>query len=325
MIIMTTSNIPKTDDLIHKLENSTAMQSLAMEKHVASRLQKLKWDVVHSCYYTDTKENKPREIDVTGKQVWVRHMKGYLDDVLRLHVIIECKSAKGFHLLFASTAGDNYIGKPHDQWFGQESDIHRLRLADTLTSSGLNKAQMSTVIGHYNRIAYQDEEVSPEQLYVGLLPPLLQASAFRETNFGVDKELETSVLWKAGLALSSAISSFKEDYILGCLDDIKLGVDMALLNSEDEDSVVQEIIDELNSRAGQLDLYHPIVVVDCMLWDVTGAEPKRVEWCRLKQSDIHHLGEWWFDVVSYDCFDRYITELTNHYKKQLVELKAHLD
>jgi hypothetical protein len=92
-----------------RLKSSKAMQSLAMEGGIGSQLRALNWDVLHSCYYTDVKEGKLREVDVVGKQLWERKTKEGRQ-ILILHLVIECKSAKEYHLLFAPNS--NLVGQP---------------------------------------------------------------------------------------------------------------------------------------------------------------------------------------------------------------------
>ncbi len=318
---MTDKNQKTVDDLVTRLKNSTAMQSLTMEQSVAKRLRKLKWDVVHSCYYVDPKESKLREIDVTGKQVWSHQINKDDCSTLRLHTVIECKSAKGFHILFACESR-GHTGSIHAQWLGARDSAHRIRLADTLSSLELNRTQINTIINHYNKLAYEDENLPTTKLHINTLPPKFHASAFRETNIGSDKELEASVLWKAGLTLSSVVESFNEEFLFGVMDDIKLASDMTLLYGDG--NVVPAIIDELNLRGDLINLYHPIVVIDCALWSVKDSKPKPIQWCRLKQSNLDDFSDWWFDVVSYDYFDQYITELTSFYNSQLMGLGAKL-
>ena len=184
------------EELVSKVRKSPAAQSLEMEQAVSKHLQRLKWEVVHGCYYTDIKEGKIRELDVVGEQIWARSFNDINPEVIRLHTVIECKSAKGYHLIFAPGITNRNILQIHAQWIGKDDDDHRIRLAEILNTFDMNKAQVARIINHYNRIAFDDDEVgSGERLYIDTFPCETVASAFRESNIGSDKELETSVMW----------------------------------------------------------------------------------------------------------------------------------
>jgi hypothetical protein len=314
--------VSKDNEIQTKLSVSTAMQSLTMERKIAIKLDKLKWDVVHSCYYMDPKENKLREIDVTGTKAWIRQNNKRETTISRLHLIIECKTAKGFHLLFSPIIPENHFASLHDEWYGVDDQDHRKRFTDMLEVMKLSEDQKATIFEHYKKIIYSDEETPDNRLYIRSFPTPLLASAFRETNIGADKEGEISILWKAGQALASAVKSFREESLTETLDDISFVVDIESLYGKQD--LLQTAIEQLNLHAGQLDIYHPIVVIDCMLWEMNSKSPRRIDWCRLMQSDIDGFSNWWFDVVSNHYFDRYITKLSQYYNQEFRKEKSRL-
>jgi hypothetical protein len=59
-----------------------------------------------------------------------------------------------------------------------------------------------------------------------------------------------------------------------------------------------------------------------MLWAATDSGPKQIEWCRVKRREASGLGDWWFDVVTHDYFNHFITDLTRHYRRELLKLGA---
>lgn len=306
-------------NLVAKLKKSSAAQSLLMEQKIGKLLKKKKWEVVHSCYYTDTRENKVREIDLVGEQFWARKFDYINPEIVNMYAVVECKTAKGFHLLFSPDISDNYPPRLHAQWIGDEEDTTRLRLAEVLNSLNLGKTQVSKIIAHYNKIVYSDEEDNAndgEILSINIFPSTIQASAFRETNIGSEKDLEASVLWRAGLSLHSAISSLREDYLAGNMDDVKIIGEMETMYGTGD--VVQEINKHFTLRSSSVIYYHPIVVVDCMLWAMSGSKIQQIDWCRLTQSNTTGFSDWWFDVVSFEHFDNYISSLTDFYKEQLL-------
>jgi hypothetical protein len=84
--------------LEEKIKTSTSWNSLLAERQVSDILTEHKWHSVHSSYYTDPDTNKLREIDVIARQTWVRKVKN-ISNYAQLAMVIECKSAAGYHVI----------------------------------------------------------------------------------------------------------------------------------------------------------------------------------------------------------------------------------
>src|SRR3712207_1711510 len=109
-----------TTELEQKIQASSAWLSIQAERRDASTLASLKWAAVHNCFYTDPVTEKLREIDVVAMQVWKRAHEGN-SVFARLHLVIECRSAAGYHILISP------IPEPepkrvfrHTVWIGEE-------------------------------------------------------------------------------------------------------------------------------------------------------------------------------------------------------------
>src|ERR1043165_656469 len=85
--------------LDEKLAGCASANSLRMEASVAQILQKLRWSTVQGPYYNDPLTGKAREIDVVGQQLW-RHSGSVPDRRSTIQFVVECKSIKGWHILF---------------------------------------------------------------------------------------------------------------------------------------------------------------------------------------------------------------------------------
>src|SRR5256885_16591693 len=113
-----------TQSLSSKLTSSTSFFSLSSEQRIASTLKDLHWRAIHGCFYPDLKTEKLREIDVLANRKWERRGKslGVYADV---RLILEAKSAKGFHILFSPINRSSSHRQLNYEWLGQESRNHK--------------------------------------------------------------------------------------------------------------------------------------------------------------------------------------------------------
>jgi len=91
-----------SNEIKTKLLSSDAYKSLTNEKKVVGICEQLDWEVIHGCYYTDFQEGKIREVDVLASQKWIRKTKA-AEIFISLYLVIECKTAADYHLLFSNT------------------------------------------------------------------------------------------------------------------------------------------------------------------------------------------------------------------------------
>ena len=68
-------------------------------------------------------------------------------------------------------------------------------------------------------------------------------------------------------------------------------------------------------------IFHPIVVIDSMLWKAESSELEQLKWCRLRFA-ISGGSDWWSDVVQEDHFASYAAEVTEHYTHCLASNQA---
>lgn len=308
-------------DLHSKLINSDAFLSLSAEQRISSILQKLKWKAIHSCFYTDLKTEKLREIDVLGSQSWERKLK-ILGHYARLNLVVEAKSAKGYHLLFSQLKEPpvQRFRQVNDEWIGSEGKNHE-KVAQTLSNSSLNSEQVAFVFEKFKKLAYPRKGASIFRLLIKPPPPKLYCSAFRETNIGNVKDLDGSVLWRASQSLQSAVSALKEQQIEFHLEELAFDIEMASIIKLDP---VQQALERLNISVRFVELFHPVVVIDAPLWLAEEGAVKDISWCRFEQQATRGISDWWFDVVHSSYFDQYSKELTEYYQKQFKRVRARL-
>ena len=131
-------------DLQSRLLGSTSFQSLSSEQSILTTLKDLNWNAVHSCFYSDGKTEKLREIDVLGRRIWERKLK-HRTELADLHLIVEAKSVKGFHLLFSPLNGSAAYRQANTLWLIWEDE--RRQILMMLSDIGLTPEQ----IGHVQK------------------------------------------------------------------------------------------------------------------------------------------------------------------------------
>jgi hypothetical protein len=314
-----------TEELINRLTNSTAFKSLSTEQQLTTLLASLKWEANQSTYYLDYSTGKYRELDVIASQYW----KSSENDKVKvsLKLIIEVKSLSGYHLLFSEAISLPKYSRPrlHYEYIGYLADVPELGmnqkelLLDIVSKSGLKGTEVISFFERFEKALFPDEAIIPYDLAIKPFPDFLKASAFRETNIGGEKELDNSVLWKASQSLRSAVKSIKYDNIHNFHQDLGFVIEWALQTKQDP---VNLAIEEAVGRASQLDLFHPIIVVDANLWSVDGLVLQSIESCRFLQVDHRGSIDWWADIVSLSNFPTYIENLTKYYRSSFRKVKA---
>jgi hypothetical protein len=141
-----------TPDLHSRLQNSIAMDSLTSEQRIFSILEGLDWKTVHSCFYSDVTTQKIREIDIVGIQGWGRPLKHGWQRA-DLHLLVESKSAKGYHLLFAPLKQLDEDDLVNFQWLGLDG-VYREQIANILDKAGLKLEQAAYVLKRLESLAY---------------------------------------------------------------------------------------------------------------------------------------------------------------------------
>lgn len=303
-------------DVQTRILGSASFQSLSSEQTILSVLKDLGWGAIHSCFYVDGKTEKLREIDVLGRRIWERTLKNRQDSA-DLYLIAEAKSAKGFHLLFSPLEGSAAFKQANTQWFGWDEEqtiIFRM-----LPDIGLTAEQTEYVRKALQKIAFPKGGLRYGRLSVDPPPAEVYASAFRETNIGGEKDLESSVLWRASLSLASAVSSLKQQSLNHLRESLTEEFELAPLVKLDP---IGQVIEQLEVHLSTLSLFHPIVVIDAPLWLVKRGELSDIKWCRFQQLDTYGRSEWWFDAVHSEHFQQYAKELTQYYEERYKRARA---
>jgi hypothetical protein len=106
-----------TGNLEHRLDQSTSVASLRAELEVTRLLTKHRWVCSHGAFYSDPNEGRLRELDVIGRQMWKRQGRTR-EDVIRLHLLVEVKSARDWQVVFAPSDQPRTEGHISRVWAG---------------------------------------------------------------------------------------------------------------------------------------------------------------------------------------------------------------
>jgi hypothetical protein len=192
------------------------------------------------------------------------------------------------------------------QWLGEDDDELRIGLREVLASCGLPPAETREALERFHRVIFPGEEAAVAQLFAPPPKAPVHASSAKDAageRSGSDKE----PLWQAMQVVFAAMNGTTRQ-------------ELGMLLSELHDHLtgggidVETAVEALENGAMALTLFHPIVVTEASLFmlSATGAL-KPTPWCRLEHSRISS-GDRWFDLVSFDGFDRYAAGITRAYE-----------
>lgn len=310
-------------DLKAKLRNSPAARSLLMEYKVGRLLQEQGWTVSQSPYYPDPQTAKLREIDVLAEQRWMISIRDQREDFVNLQLVIECKSAKAFHLLFGPES--RFVmalsDRAYQSWLGHNDNA--VTITQTLIAEGLSDVQAKLLLKRFEEIAAPEGTYRHQGYDITPAKAKFRTPAFRETDTQKEKEKEKeSVLWRAILSLMSAMDSRIATSLVWKLE--RLGW-AARRVQEDFEEYGIELFDGLagdfSDALKELYVFHPIVVVDSQLWKVGPNDLESIDWRRLKLCTLGGK-DWWFDVVHAPRFETYAASVTKHYAEYFAEKQA---
>lgn len=312
------------DTLNEKLLRSKAVVTSQMEADVRRMCNANDWQAIQGVYYRDLKHAKYRELDVSATQRWKFVTKDNLgqNPSITINILAEVKTMSGYHLVF-----DNLDIKPflcfqssvYCDWVGYIENHHKQRMHEIFSYQGIDKNDFPSLIDKISAIAYPEDTVRISELLIQPSQAKFFAGSFRETNIGSEKELENSVLWKACQSLWSSIESFIDDNFEDFFGD--LDTNALLARQENDDTWFEQAIGNHSSSAS---LFHPVIVTSAKLWRLSssGKALEEIPSTRLFIQDQRGHVIRWFDVVNFDAFDDWISDVTNQYYETLTQVNA---
>ena len=303
------------NDLIQKILKTSTFRSLKMERDISFKLESNGWKVINGVFYADLKENKHREVDIVSTQIWGKG-EGKEEKIIRLYLVIECKSMKDFHILVSPQVCSHLKIAAHHHWIGFETQ--NIEHISSHISKFVKKEHLHIFLKMLQEIAYPNDISKIFQYCINPPNASVQASAFRETNIGSEKTLENSVLWRATQSLNSAINSFKHDCFDGDLSSI---FSEHLILDSPESTSTEKILYWFDRISNEINIWHPIVVLDSCLWSINNSITP-ISWFRFDR--INYIGNrsWWCDIVNSSYIDSFIKKLTQYYKDKFQSVGA---
>jgi hypothetical protein len=214
----------KLEDLADKILKSESHRSFATESWVRETISGLRWTAVQGAIYQDPREGKLREIDVLARRSWESSTakKARVDVVL----VIECKTMKGFHLLLAP-ASVGYLRFRTSQlasWLGYVYQEERPEITAALEKYGYGRGEVAEILKRIGKACYPRQYAKVGKFFIEPPPIATLFNAWKETNIGAEKDLDTSVFWRAVLALDSCVTSLRARRVQAFLEELEATV-----------------------------------------------------------------------------------------------------
>jgi len=287
------------------IRDSVTYRAMSLEVRVARTLDSFGWQTAHSAWYRDVREQKDRELDVDAVRRW-QYPHGN-EVYVHLHVLVECKSVKGGHLLFARDASKGEDSLRY-HWLDADDEWTREQLLQTLTRRGVNDRAAARAIRRFHEAMYPEGE----GIAVRVVPPASPAP----NRVTAGQELGSRhYLWEASQAVYGTI----ENTIAELLSDSLVEVRDSVPHRVGEQRLLEECVAAMVSEAGGITIFHPVVVTDAKLWAFeAGADPEPIDSCRVTQRRIATGAQRWIDIVHEDDFGRWAGRMTQWYADAFV-------
>jgi hypothetical protein len=305
--------------IAEKLRDAPGIRSLDIEQEVARALRRKKWDVRTGVYYKDPLEDKYREFDVLASLSWKQRKRsgkrgpdgaaGAGLPTAMLNVLAECKSLTDWHIVFGEPClpGVNRLST----WPGHELESAKWGIVEQIRGYQRTAGEPLDIARKLAEAMFPKERSRTWRVTID--PPHLStySSSFRETKPGADRELDSSVLWKAFRELRAAFESYRLASLELARDHILGAADAARFYDEDPVASAVSAAEDITNDAS---FFHPVVVLDARLWRYRGGRMTEIPYARLIQMEGRRGGaEWWADVVHRRNLDAYVDELTTDY------------
>jgi len=268
-------------------------------------LGRLGWTTRHSPDYTDVREAKDREMDGLATRSWRRVRKGG-SHVAHLNLVIECKGIHKETLLLAKMKRPDEADRLYHHWLGLDDDDLRNAIGTLAQDAGFDAIK---VLRRFEAMAYPQGRAVVYPLLVNAPRAPIRASAIREAERDEDESQIRKAMLQLHSAVQGTVATIRDESLSQLHDDLRQREDVDRLDYA---------LDQIQSAATSVYLFHPIVVVDTKLVTVDHeGELAIVEWARVERARMASYDRRWLDVVSSEHFEKYATQLTKWYSRSL--------
>lgn len=284
------------NELINRLLNSDALNSLKIESQVYNILLKLKWNPEQSPYFLDITSNKFRELDIKARKYFKK--EDYSCDV---NILIECKSLKNYHIIANNEANSNSDFEL--VWTGSYIFQNVNKLDNLLYKYDFNTEECTYIKENLENYCivngvyrWLDYFIKPFNIST--------FNAYRETNINNTKDIDNSVIWKCIQSLQGAMTAH-EDLLL---DRIENEIIEAKNQNVSNFKKIDDLIKRLCLSSNHIFFIHPVIVVESKLWEFTNkGELKELKYFRLNIQKFFEE-EFWVDIVNFDHISEYLNK-----------------
>lgn len=268
-------------------------------------LEGLGWTTRHSPDYVDVREAKDRELDGFATRTWRRERKGEVH-IAHLSLVIECKGIHKETLLLAKMKRPPEADRLYHHWLGLDDDDLRDAIGTAAQEAGFDAIK---VLRRFEALAYPRGRAAIYPLLVNAPRAPIRASAIREAERDEDESQIRKAMLQIFSALQGTAAAIREESLSQLQNDLQRREEMDRLDYA---------LEQIQSAATSVYLFHPIVVVDTKLVTVDHAgELAIVEWARIERARVASYERRWLDVVSSDHFAKYAAQLTKWYSRSL--------
>jgi hypothetical protein len=297
-----------TTDIRQKLASSAAVASLRAEQEIAATFQSEGWSVVHGLFYADPVTGKNRELDVVASTSWRRFGDDKAHHVT-LRTFAEVKTIRDYHLVFAPLREQPQYVAPECFWLG----YHETEFAEFISNGHIIGTDADDMLAEFNRASVlEDRDLAIEAMELFAPESPFSASAFRETNTAHDRDLDSSVLWKASQAVFAARKAVRIASVSKIFDRLAGSYEVSKIVRR---SAVEYLPEHLGDAMRTVEIVYPLIVVDAALWAVTEDDLRELRWCRLFEIGATEVT--WCDIVRRQHVTSYVKHLTRHYERTL--------
>lgn len=269
-------------------------------------LERLGWKTRHSPDYIDVRERKDREMDAAAMRSWRRERKGETH-VVHLNLVIECKGIHKETLLLAKMKRANEADRLYHHWLGLDDDDLRNAIGTIADEAGFDAKE---VLRRFEDKAYPQGRAVVYPLLVNAPRAPIRASAIGEAERDEEESLIRRAMLQLFSALQGTVTTIRDESLSQLHND--------LLQREKTVDHLDYALEQIQSAATSVYLFHPIVVVDTKLVTVDHeGELAIVEWARIERARMASYDRRWLDVVSSEHFEKYATQLTAWYSRSL--------
>lgn len=303
------------DDRTAHVRNSVTFRSLVLETRVRDTLRRLGWTTALSAHYTDIKTGVEREFDIAATRNWKRTRKRSSHTVT-VNVLASCKSRYNGAAILVG-AREQAVSHTYHQWLGIDDDAHRAQLRLILTQAGLGHPEADRIMDRFAEATHPEGRTAIITLLANALPAPFYALTAREARGSGNDD--KNFVWDATRETFAAINGVTAENFADLADELGFEIAEVVEGADVEDAAFERLL----NAASSVDLYHPVIVTDAKLFELTDDEQLLpLTWARVEQTRLASRERRWIDLVDAEAFPEYAASLSAWYERWFAKQRA---